>query len=160
MKIRNGAVFVALVSGLSMAAPGQDTEKSVKIEDLPVAVSKTVMEQSKGVKIRGLSREVKQGKTYYEAELTVNGHNKDVLMDPFGAIVKIEEEVALNSLPPAVRTGIEKQAGHGKILTVETITKNNAIVAYEAEVESAGKKSEIKVGPDGKPITETGQKHY
>ena len=118
------------------------------------------MEQSKGVKIRGLSREVKQGKTYYEAELTVNGHNKDVLMDPFGAIVKIEEEVALNSLPPAVRTGIEKQAGHGKILTVETIAKNNAIVDYEAAVESAGKKSEIKVGPDGKPITETGQKHY
>src|SRR2546429_1369619 len=32
MKIRNVAVFVALVSGLSMAAPGQDTEKSVKIE--------------------------------------------------------------------------------------------------------------------------------
>jgi hypothetical protein len=59
-----------------------------------------------------------------------------------------------------VRTGIEKQAGHGKILRVETITKNNAIVAYEAEVESAGKKSEIKVGPDGKPITGTGQKHY
>ena len=62
MKIRNGAVFVALVCGLSMAAPGQDTEKSVKIEDLPVAVRKTVMEQSKGVKIRGLSQEVKQGK--------------------------------------------------------------------------------------------------
>src|SRR3989449_4591641 len=109
MKIRNGAVFVALVSGLSMAAPGQDTEKSVKIEDLPVAVRKTVMEQSKGVKIRGLSQEVKQGKTYYEAELTVNGHKKDVLMDTSGAVVEIEEEVALNSLPPAVRTGIEKQ---------------------------------------------------
>ena len=159
MWIRNGAVFVALVSGLSMAAPDQDTEKSVKIEDLPVAVKKTVMEQSKGVKIRGLSREVKHGKTYYEAELTVNGHKKDVLIDPSGAIVEIEEEVALNSLPPAVRTGIERQAGYGKILKVETITKNDAIVAYEAAVQSAGKKSEIKVGPDGKPITGTGQKH-
>ncbi len=151
MKIRNGAVFVALVSGLSMAAPGQDTEKSVKIEDLPVAVRKTVMEQSKGVKIRGLSREVKHGKTYYEAELIVNGHKKNV--------VEIEEEVALNSLPPAVRVGIEKQAGYGKILKVETSTKNDAIVAYEAEVQSAGKKSGIKVGPAGKPITGTGQKH-
>src|SRR5437879_12588312 len=122
MKIRNVAVFVALVSGLSMAAPGQDTEKSVKIEDLPVAVRKTVMEQSKGVKIRGLSQEVKQGKTYYEAELTVNGNTKDVVMDTSGAMVEIEEEVALSSLPAAMKTGIEKQAGHAMLLRDDTIT--------------------------------------
>ena len=67
--------------------------------------------------------------------------------------MEIEEEVPLNSLPAAVKAGIEQQAGQGKILKVESITKNNKIVAYEAEVQAGGKKSEIKVGPDGKPST-------
>jgi len=85
--------------------------------------------------------------------LTVNGHSKDVLIAPSGAIVEIEEEVTFHSLPAAVRAGLEKQAGAGKILKVESITKNNAIVAYEAQVQAGGKKSEIKVTADGKPIT-------
>jgi hypothetical protein len=35
---------------------------------------------------------------------------------------------------------------------VESVTKNNVIVAYEAHVRAAGKISEIKVDPDGKPL--------
>jgi len=33
--------------------------------------------------------------------MIVNGHTKDVLMDPTGAVVEVEEEVALDSLPAA-----------------------------------------------------------
>jgi Putative beta-lactamase-inhibitor-like, PepSY-like len=131
----------------------QASEKKVKIEDLPKAVQKTVQEQSKGATIRGLAKEVEDGKTFYEAELTVNGHNKDVLMDPTGAVVEIEEQVALSSLPAEVKATIEKAAGKGKITAVESITKNNALEAYEAHVSRAGKKSEIKVAPNGTLIT-------
>jgi hypothetical protein len=35
---------------------------------------------------------------------------------------------------------------------IESITKNNAIVAYEAEVKTAGKILEIKVDPYGKTL--------
>jgi uncharacterized membrane protein YkoI len=123
------------------------------MKDLPEAVRKTVQEQSKGATIRGLAKEVEKGQTFYEAELKVNGHNKDVLIDPTGAVVEIEEEVALSSLPPDVKATIQKAAGKGKITAVESITKNNTLEAYEAHVSKAGKKSEIKVGPDGKLIT-------
>jgi len=40
-----------------------------------------------------------------------------------------------------------KQAGKGRILSVESITKNNAVVAYDAHVKTAGKISEIKADP-------------
>jgi uncharacterized membrane protein YkoI len=131
------------------ATRAQENEQSVKMKDLPAAVQKTVQEQSKGATVRGLSKEVENGKTYYEVSLKVSGHNKDVLIDSTGAVVEIEEEVALASLPPAVRATIEKNAGKGKIVNVESITKNNALEAYEAHVRTAGKESEIKVAPDG-----------
>jgi hypothetical protein len=35
---------------------------------------------------------------------------------------------------------------------VESITKHDRLVAYEAKVLTGTKKSEIQVGPDGKPL--------
>ena len=130
----------------------QNTERPIKMKDLPAAVQKTVREQSQGATVRGLAEEVKDGQTFYEVSLRVKGHLKDVLMDTNGNVVETEEQVALASLPPAATAEIVKQAGKGKILLVESITKNNAIMAYEAHVKTAGKISEIKVDPDGKPL--------
>ena len=129
---------------------GQDSERRIKLKDLPQVVQETVREQSKGAIIKGFSKEIEHGQTYYEVELMINRHGKDVLIDSNGAIVEIEEEVALASLPPDVRVTIEQISGKGKILKVESITKNNAIVMYEAVIQKARKKSEIQVGPDGK----------
>jgi uncharacterized membrane protein YkoI len=147
----------AFLFGLSLLLSAntfaQNSEKSVKMKNLPETVRKTVQEQSKGATLRGLAKEVEDGKTFYEAELTVNGHNKDVLIDPTGAVVEIEEQVALSSLPAEVKATIQKAAGKGKITAVESITKNNTLEAYEAHVSTAGKKSEIKVAPNGTLIT-------
>jgi len=128
----------------------QDSERRVKMKDLPQAVQQTVREQSRGATIKGFSKEIEHGQTFYEVEMKVNGHGKDILIDPNGAVVEIEEEVALASLAPDVRVTIEQHADRGKVRKVESITKNNTIVAYEAVVQKAGKKSEIKVAPDGK----------
>ena len=58
----------------------------------------------------------------------------------------------MNALPPAVKAELVRKAGKGKILIVESITKNDVLVEYEAQVSRAGKRSEIKVGADGKSI--------
>ena len=142
------------VSAVLVAANLAGAEKPLKMENLPPAVQKTVQEQSKGATIRGLSKEEENGKTFYEAELKVNGHNKDVLIDPTGAIVEVEEQVTLESLPPAAKTALEKQAGKGKITFVESVTKGSSVVAYEAKIKTAGKTSEIKVSPEGAAVKE------
>ncbi len=143
------ATTIAFVALTAIPALGQETEVRVTMKDLPAPVQQTVREQSKGAVVRGLAKEVEGGQTFYEAELRVNGHNKDVLMDPAGKIVAIEEQIALNALPAVVRTEIVKRAGKGRVLMVESITKDGAIVAYEAHVRTAGKISEIKVSPEG-----------
>ena len=150
MTIQNTRVLPAVLLATSLLfGTALASEKKVKMKDLPEAVRKTVQEQSKGATIRGLAKEVEDGMTFYEAELTVNGHNRDVLIDRTGAVVEIEEQVALSSLPAEVKATIQKAAGKGKITSVESITKNNTLEAYEAHVNTGGKKSEIKVAPNG-----------
>lgn len=127
-------------------------EKKIPRSDLPPAVEKTVAEQSKGAKIRGFSQETENGATQYEAELIVDGHSKDVLIDKMGAIVEVEEQVAIPELPAAVRDGLQAKAGKGKLTKVETIRKHDQLVAYEAQVLTGDKRSEVQVGPDGNPL--------
>ncbi len=143
---------LALVAALSLTAIAVAQEKKIQRADLPPAVEKTVGTQSQGATIKGFSQEKENGQTYYEAEMTVNGHSKDVTIDVNGAVVEIEEQVALDSLPSAVKGGLQAKAGAGKILKVESLTKHAQLVAYEAKVQTDGKKKEIQVGSDGKPL--------
>src|ERR1043166_9245463 len=105
MKTHRGMIvaacaFVACLSFVGVArAQKEESERRVKMKDLPAAVRQTVREQAQGARLRGLSRETEGGKTFYEAELWVNGHGRDVLMDEAGAVVEVEETVALASLP-------------------------------------------------------------
>jgi len=141
---------LALVVVMFVAAAAQ--EKKIKRSDLPAAVEKTVAAQSKGATIRGLSKEKEKGQAYYEAELRIDGHNKDVLIDGNGAIVEVEEQGVIDSLSPAVRGGLQAKAGKGQLLKVESITKHDKLVAYEAQVMTNGKRSEVQVGPDGQSL--------
>ncbi len=139
-------------SGFLLVGAASAQEKKIKRSDLPPAVEKTVAAQSAGATIRGFSTEKEKGQTLFEVEMTVNGHSKDISMATDGSIVEIEEQVALDSLSPEVKAGLQAKAGKGKILKVESLTKKDKLVAYEARVVTNGKKSEVQVGPDGKPL--------
>ena len=141
-----------IVAALSLATIAAAQEKKIQRADLPPAVEKTVAAQSAGATIKGFSSEKEKGQTYYEAEMTVSGHSKDILIDANGGIAEIEEQVAVDSLPAAVKDGLQAKAGSGKILKVESLTKDDKLVAFEAVVQTAGKKKEIQVGPDGKSL--------
>jgi len=120
--------------------------------ELPAAVQRAIDGQAQGATIQGYSTERENGKTYFEAAMMFNGHRKDVLFDTSGAVVEIEEQVAIGSLAPLVIRGLQAQAGRGKIVQVESISKHGQVVAYEAKVHTEGKRSEVQVGPDGKPL--------
>jgi hypothetical protein len=140
-----------LLAGLGGAnAAAQD--KPLKKSDLPAAVLKTAEEQSNGAVVRGYSSEIEDGQLEYEIALTVHGRSRDVSIAADGSIIEIEEQVALDSVPAAVREGLHTKAGAGKITKVESITKHGTIVAYEAQLRTGTKRSEVQVGPDGKPL--------
>ncbi|HTQ57133.1 MAG TPA: hypothetical protein VMI94_21840 [Bryobacteraceae bacterium] len=142
--VRTGTTPLVALGTLALAA----SEIRVKMSDLPLAVQKTVKEQTRGARIRGFSKEVENGKTYYEAETMVNGKSRDILMDSTGTVVEVEEQTDLNSIPAAARRALDGRIGTGKVLRVESVTKGSQ-VSYEAHILRHGKRSEVTVAPDG-----------
>src|ERR1700704_6963168 len=112
-------IAMALISALLIGgAAALASERKIALKDLPPAVQQAIKDQA-GATVRGLAKEVDKGKTLYEAELTINGHSKDIMFDEQGTVVSVEEESALAQIPPAARTAIEKAAGTGKVSAVE-----------------------------------------
>jgi uncharacterized membrane protein YkoI len=132
---------------LSLTAAAQ--EKKLDRSALPPAVEKTVQAQSQGATIKGFTTERENGKKVYEAEMIVDGHTKDIQIATNGTLNEIEEEVAFDALPPAVQTALTTKAAGAKIVKVESLTKKDKLVAYEAATLKGNKKGEIQVGPDG-----------
>ena len=144
------SLFAALLLAASMA--NAQEEKKIRRKQLPAAVEKTVAAESQGATIKGFAREVEKGKTYYEAEMSINGHAKDILMDTRGNIVEVEEQVDMATLPASVQDALKQAAGTGTIEMVESLTKKGKLVAYEGHVKRGNKRSEISVGPNGEKL--------
>ena len=152
MNLRYTLMVAFVAGGVVMVATVHAAETKIKRSELPPAVEKTVAEHSKGATITGLSTETEDGKKIYEAAFTIDGHARDISIDKQGTLIEVEDEVALGSLPPAVKEGLTKAAGTGTIGKVESLTKKGKLVAYEAVVQRGQKRTEIQVGPDGQKL--------
>ena len=132
-----------LIAGVAMLA-----DQKVQMKDLPAPVQKAVLEHTRAATVKGLSKEIEKGQTFYEAETIVNGHSRDLLFDAAGKLIEVEEEVSIDGVPAAVRSALE---AHGKISRVESVTRGKT-VTYEAQVEKNGKKTEVVVDVGGKRL--------
>lgn len=128
-------------------------QKRISRAALPAPVQKTADEQAKGATVRGYSKDIENGRVEYEVQVVANGHSRDITIAPDGSLVEIEEQVSIDALSPRVRTSLIAKAAKGKITRVESLTKHGKIVAYEAQILTAGKHSEIQVGPDGNHLS-------
>ena len=137
---------------LLLSAGAVAGERKMKVQDLPPAVRQTVREQTKNATLAGLTREVEKGRTVFELETKKpDGRARDLMIDAAGAVLSVEEEVALDSIPAPAKAAIEKSAAGGKIIRVETLTEGKE-VTYEAALGKKGKKSSITVRADGTPV--------
>lgn len=154
MTIRVNGWLSVMVSGaiLSGSLVALAADKKISRSDLPAAVEKTVQEQSRGATIRGYASERESGVLEYEAEMVVNGHTKDVAIGKDGTVLEVEEEVAFDSLPGSVKSALTAKAAGAKITKVESLTKKDKLVAYEAATLKGSKKGEIQVGPNGEKL--------
>lgn len=144
MKIR----ALAMV-GIGFAAV-LTAQSKLKLEELPAPVQETVRNETKGVTLSGISKEVEKGKTFYEVETKSGGKTRTLLVDAAGKITAVEEEVDINAVPAAARQEIEKKATGGQIKRVEMVMSPGAVSPYyEAVVETKGKTSEVSVNANG-----------
>ena len=142
--------FTCVILAALFLAVAMTAEKPLTLKDLPPAIQKAVLAQTQGAEIKGLSKEVENGKTEYEVETILKGHTRDLMLDASGGLISVEEEATLDSIPGPAKAAIQKQAVGGKITRVEILTKGKT-VAYEAGINKGGKASEVAVKADGTP---------
>lgn len=125
-------------------------ESKVQLSQAPLPVQKTVAEQMKSSSYVGLTKEKEGGKTVYELETRDNDLTRDILIAADGTILVVEQEIKIADAPAAVQAAIQKQPG--KLLKIETLTRNGK-VTYEAQMDIYKRKLiELKFAADGTPV--------
>jgi hypothetical protein len=154
-------IFAVLMAGLLITGSAFARGRKIERSELPAAVERTLQSESQGAAVKGLSIE-NDGQIHYKAKLKVDGHSKEVLINPNGDVLMVKEQVPVKALPPEVKAGLKAKAGFfgfaGRIDKVESITRNGRLEGYEARVDTpvpfvAGMSSQshtVRVDPDGK----------
>ena len=72
----------------------EENEQKVSFSQCPEAVQKTLKREAMGEEIKSVDMEQLTGKTVYEADVKIEGHNYEVLVDPKGMLLskKLDEE--------------------------------------------------------------------
>lgn len=141
--VKNELIICVLLSFPVLA------DQKIDRKALPSAVAATADRESQGATVKGYSKEVENGQTYYEVETVRDGKTRDILIDGAGNVAEVEDEVDIATLSDAVQKGLRSAAGAGKITKVEAV-KKGVITAYEAVVRTGTKRSEIIVDAAGK----------
>lgn len=139
------------VLGVGFCLAGSAAETKVTVEQLPPAVQTAIKEQAAGATILGASEEREHGHMTYEVETKREGKGRDLTFDEKGALLEVEQEVDLDSIPGPARQAIQMKVAGGSVKKVESVTKGST-TSYEADVRTKdGKSREVAVNADGSP---------
>jgi len=124
---------------------------TVDLKILPPAVLAAFKASYPRAAIRGTSKETEKGVTYYEVESVDGKTNRDLLYTADGKAAEIEETIAPEALPAAVRQTLAGEFPGGKVLKAEEMTKDGRKL-YELRIQLKDKKKGVTIDPAGKII--------
>ena len=96
--IRIGLIGLLVSSaGLTVARAAEEKEENeqkVAFKDVPAAVRKTLEREANGQSITTVDKETQKGKVVYEADVKIDGHNYEIVVDEKGLLLqkKLDEE--------------------------------------------------------------------
>ena len=161
--MRSLAMTTVALFVLVATVRADDGEEKVPLDKVPKAVLETVKKRFPKAEVKEASKEVTDGKTFYEVTLKQDDKNIDATLTPEGEITTIEKEIAFKDLPKAVAETFEKKYPKAKYTIVEEVIKvkdgKETLEYYEALLVTADKKTfEAEVLPDGQFKGETEKK--
>jgi len=123
--------------------------KKLTLKDLPPAVQAGVQRELKGAEIKNIDKETEHGVTQYEVETMLNGKHRDFEIDTKGALLVMEEETSIDSIPAPARAAILKKVADGKLTLVEAMQRGGETLYEASYTAKSGKKHEVLVKADG-----------
>lgn len=143
---------VATAQETKAAAPQKKAAapaKKLELKDLPLAVQKTIQDESKGAEIKNIGKETEHGVAQYEVETILNGKHRDFNVDTKGVLLLVEEETTIDSIPAAAKAGILKKVADGKLGMVELFKRGGETMYEAGYIGKNGKKHGVLVKADG-----------
>ncbi len=145
-----GAVTLSVLA--QEKAAGGDQERKITEKDVPPAALAALKKLAGAAAITEFAEEIEHGHKFYEGSWKGPDGNVDALVTESGDLVEIEETIAADKVPAAVRAATAKDAGKDAKPTFEKKT----MVLYEAHYTKDGKEHEAVLTPDGRRWHEEG----
>ena len=154
MKRNLALAVLALVMGVSAIAQktGLRLDVAIKREDVPVAVLTAFKSAYPQAKVRAYFREEAEGKLSYKFESMDRNVRRDILYDPDGNVVKIEERIAATDLPAEAQQAIHEKYPKAVVTTADKVTRGDQI-AFVALVNHDKKRTRLEFDRNGKLTT-------
>jgi hypothetical protein len=142
-----------LVVSLMLSGLVGADEQEMKFNDCPAPVRKTLLAESKGVKIETVTKEDVEDETIYWADVAVSGKMYAIGVLEDGTLTEMnlavdDDEIAFDRCPADVQSTFRREAFGVKIESVGKDIKYGVTI-YEVVVEHGGKSFEIVVADDG-----------
>jgi len=144
-------MFLLMVPCLAQEKEKVQEEQTIKQKNVPKVILSVFKKSYPKATIKGYSKETEEGKLFYEIESSEGKVNRDLIYNPDGTVVSIEETLPLSEVPEIVRTSLNKEFPKAKVLKSEKVTKGT-VIQYEFVVQSGKKSSEVVIVSYGKVI--------
>src|SRR6185295_19865315 len=150
-----GASAVLVLTSLSWAFTQDKSKVSEKVPQIAREAAEAKFPKGKIESVEG--PEYEDGQMTFKFMLKMPGEGDiELRVTPTGKIVGVEQDVTLESLPPAITKGIEAIFPGKKVSElkrVELAFKGYILVVYEVVGETAQGKKEVFLNPTGKVAT-------
>lgn len=150
--------FVAMLTvtlGLMglQACGSNEYEKKIAEQEVPHVVLQAFKAGYPNAEVRGYTEEAEGGKKHYEISFTHEGKRIDAAYASDGKLLEVEETIAAEDLPAAVREELQKQFAQFAMKRAEKVTNGERVV-YEIKVDvtrdGATTRQELVFAEDGK----------
>jgi uncharacterized membrane protein YkoI len=140
---------------LLATAAGRADEEKVPLDKLPKEVLDAVKAKFPKGELKGAEKEVENGKTVYEVNLTDGTKKVEATFTADGKILSTETIIAAKDLPRAVMATLEEKYPKAEYKTVEEVVEykdgKEEPAVYEVLLNTADKKTfEVVLSADGK----------
>lgn len=149
MKIYSLTLLLLIVlTATAIAQKPEDEEKSVKRKDVPEAVLAVFRKSYPNASIKGYAKEKDDGNVVYEIESKEGKILRDVLYDPDGTVIVVEESLPYSKMPQPIRDVVSKNYPNGKVTRSEKLTRGSS-TQYEVAMRMGNQEVEVIFEPIG-----------
>jgi Putative beta-lactamase-inhibitor-like, PepSY-like len=151
-------LFLFIATGAARAQ-----EEAVPQDKIPKAVMDALLAKFPKAKIDKCTKAKVGNDIVYDIEFKQDGRKCEADIKVNGDYINYEKAIEVKDLPKAVREAIEKKYPKATLKEImqetEVKGKEEKLSAYEVVLVTADKKDvEVRVGPDGKILEDTGTK--